>query len=256
MNAAENEFELLWKCYQDTFPCDAARADGFERVPEKLLGRASFPVSTGTLGDAGEMTVLFPKGGVMFVGHNCDLAKNYRSRRKNLRPHGGPEGMMNFWKGIDDLFERLETVLPRRDCFFTNIYPALVRDDNPDKRSLLGIDCAFATWCRQFLREQINMMSPTLLVVLGDAALPHVKKISDPTPMVHLSHPSSWKKLKNNDRIRKTGKKEWIIRGCTDYEQLVDCEAERLAALLRGKKMEPFELRSVLKSPSPPPYPP
>ena len=201
----------------------------------------------------------------MFVGHHCDAEENYNWRRETGRYNGGSEDTMDFWKGIQDLFKRMGNALSCSDCFFTNIYPALVQGKNASRPSRGGVNSLFAIWCRDFLKEQIKLMNPKLMVLLGGTALIHVKKMAWPdrtgreerktldrthcwfpdgesgcaTPIVHTFPPLliGSRAYKKNGRIRKNGKKVWMVRGCTDYDQLVDREAELLAACLRNEKI-------------------
>jgi hypothetical protein len=107
----------------------------------------------------------FPYGGVMFVGHNLDSETTFTARVRSNRPNGDPNRPMATWRNLYRVLRRAEVDLA--ECFFTNVYVGLLGGKRAVGKFPGANDARFTEWCRDFLRQQIEMMRPRAIVFLG-----------------------------------------------------------------------------------------
>jgi len=102
----------------------------------------------------------------MFIGENLNA---YGTWMQICGIWGDPgRHTMTYWKNGLSLVDRAG--IPTSEAFFTNVYVGLVAGNNPSAPFPGGRDLSFCRWCAAFLIEQIHVMQPRLVVVLGDKA--------------------------------------------------------------------------------------
>jgi len=150
---------------------------GVAPISEYIGGTAAFPAGAG-LCRAGYDDPLptFPVGGVMFVAHNVDAERPFKERLETRQPHGGDVRRMPYWRGMYCLLE--EARLDRAECFFTNAYVGLKRGGKPEGVLGLGRGDEFRRWCAGFLEEQVRVMRPRVVAVVGRPAWTFVAKMA------------------------------------------------------------------------------
>jgi len=199
--------QKLWNEYAH-LDASKFRESNLSKIPEMLPGTASFPVSSGTFRITGAWEFSrFPMGGIMFIGNDADLKRNYKKRKKSGFSNGDPEDRMLFWCRVRCLLEIAnvtEELLPQGDCFFTNVYPALRHDTKRPRPSP-----SFRRLCLEFLQKQVCEMTPRLIVAFGTKACDFLglarqgksvlrnttlacpeAMLIERTPVLHLDHPS------------------------------------------------------------------
>jgi hypothetical protein len=119
----------------------------------------------------------FPFGGVIFIGNNLDAETAYLRRLAEGRPHGDIRSPMRTWRHLYNILGIAG--LDPRGCFFTNAYVGLVGGDTAVGRFPGADDPWFTGWCESFLRHQIEIMHPSVLVTLGADARRFVGALSD-----------------------------------------------------------------------------
>lgn len=137
-----------------------------------IPGVAAFPAGRGLYAPCGwdhRDAPPFPFGGVMFVGHHLDAEDVYVERLRQGAANGDPcpgARRMRFWSRLYSLLESAR--VPRHEIFVTNAYPALLRGAVPtgSVRSTPEWEAA----CEGFLRLQMDVMRPRVVVAMGRPA--------------------------------------------------------------------------------------
>ena len=162
-------------------------------VPDCIPGTAFFPGGCGLfLEDRDADKVEFPYGGLMILGHNFDseigFGDSLRRGKENL--NGGT------WAGT---LKRINSVpVPLPQCFFTNAFMGLC--EGSDNTKYLGRgDGRFRAACAAFLKSQISIQKPRLIVTLGLKVPPLLATISS-----DLEPWQGSRKRINHDRELKT----------------------------------------------------
>jgi hypothetical protein len=173
MLAEEHAIEALRRRLRD---CNCYPA-GVVPVAEHIGGTAAFPAGAG-LYRVGYDDPLppFPVGGVMFVAHNVDAEEAFEERLARREPHGGSIRTMSYWRGMYALLDA--ACLDRSECFFTNAYVGLKRGGRPEGLLGLGRGDEFRQWCAGFLEEQVRIMRPRLVAVVGRPAWTFVARMA------------------------------------------------------------------------------
>lgn len=141
---------------------------GIVPVTEHIDGTAAFPAGAGLYQVEPPRLPPFPFGGVMFLAHNPDAYSKFLERKIAGLPHGGPVKTMPYWRGIYRLLDAA-AVAPT-DCFFTNAYAAFKAGAQPQGRMRSRIEDAFEAWCRDLVTEQVVVMEPRAIAVMGEPA--------------------------------------------------------------------------------------
>jgi uracil-DNA glycosylase len=83
------------------------------------------------------------------------------------------------------------------DCFFTNALVGL----QPLKAegAMYAVD-AFYQECRVFLKKQINIVRPRLIVALGQKAIEELNFVRTDVPSIQLMHPGALLYIKSSER--------------------------------------------------------
>jgi uracil-DNA glycosylase len=160
---------------------------GVVPVPNPTIaGTGFYPGAAGLyLEERDPAGVDFPFGGVMVLGHNFDSEAGFDAsvRRGREKLTGGT------WGTLSRLLR--DAAIPCEQCFFTNAFMGLCRgDDSLDYRGRRH--AAFRSACRSFLREQIGVQRPCLILTLGLHVPPIMAELSPDLsawigPALHLS---------------------------------------------------------------------
>ncbi len=130
-------------------------------IRERIAGTAFFPGGSGLyLESLDPSEVESPVGGVMILGHNFDSESGFRAslqRKKEILSRGA-------WAGT--LMRLNDVRIPLNQCFFTNAFMGLCEGN--DNKKYLGRECGrFREACASFLKAQIELQKPRLIVTLG-----------------------------------------------------------------------------------------
>ncbi len=153
-------------------------------VPHWLPGTAAFSAGTGLWREPRSHTLPdFPFEKVMIVGNNLDSIDGFNKYSALGVSHGDRDPArrtMATWTGLYELLERAGIGLG--DFSFTNVFVGLkVGPTNMGRIT----DCPtpeYTKWCRSFLADQVNLMRPRLVIVLGTHAARDVRACADPVP--------------------------------------------------------------------------
>ncbi len=171
--AVDVEAELLKKMDECVrrYPSDVPRIPS--GPPEdRIAGTAFFPGGKGLyLEDRNPLTADFPFGGVMVLGHNFDSETNFKKSVKR----GLEESNKGTWGALKDMLS--EAGVPMKQCFFTNAFMGLCKGaKSGDYR---GRDRrGFRRSCLGFLKEQIEIQKPRLIMTLGLHVPPLLERAS------------------------------------------------------------------------------
>ncbi len=135
---------------------------GVKPIPEQIQSTAFFPGGYGLWLESNSGSLPeFPYEGIMVIGRDFDSEANYRKTLSNPRNNQ----TAGTWKNITRFFK--EIPLPMHRCFFTNAYMGL-REGTESKGNFPGaMDSGFVDRCRSFLRRQIEVQKPRLILALG-----------------------------------------------------------------------------------------
>src|SRR5207249_1752425 len=102
----------------------------------------------------------FPTGGVMILGHNYYSVEGFREQLELGKADDQYPTARNLFRILAD------AGIPKPDCFFTNFFMGLTT--GPNTGTFPGArDPGFVESCRQFLRFQLQVQRPRLVLVLG-----------------------------------------------------------------------------------------
>jgi uracil-DNA glycosylase len=139
--------------------------EGVAPVPGRLSGIGFFPGGAGLWNvERGTLPPL-PANVTMILGHNLDSESNYRKSMAR-----GCENLKgSTWRQLTGFLGRVfpedGDVLGR--CFFTNFFMGLIAQGSSVGRFPGARDRAFVERCRAFLLRQIEIVRPSVLIVLG-----------------------------------------------------------------------------------------
>ncbi len=134
--------------------------------PFRLIGQGFFPGGDGIWRESTELALIkdgvLPDNGVVFLGNDFGAFASFSKLKRR-----GYENVPT-WRHIKARIERAG--IPREKTFFTNAIMGLREEGSAlEKRSWLGVP-AFAQFCGDFLRFQLEVVSPQLVVVMGPDA--------------------------------------------------------------------------------------
>jgi hypothetical protein len=156
-----------------------------------INGTAVFPGGSGLWrGEQinGALPKYFPSDPIMFIAHNFDSQRSHD--RSLLR---GSESLKSpFWKHLRAYLDHAD--IPLEACFFTN---ALMGLQPGSSRGPMSSSDLFKKQCRDFLQQQIKIVRPRGIAILGSVALNEVDHVNLGRPSVAMLHPSAliYKKL-------------------------------------------------------------
>lgn len=137
---------------------------GVVPVPARLPGTGFFPGGAGLWQcDAQDLPPL-PVAGTLVLGHNLDSERGFA--RSLAR--GGENLNGATWRALTEFLVR---ALPGEqavaNCFFSNFLIGLIEGSSAVGRFPGAKDLAFVDRCRSFLVHQVQVVRPSLLLVLG-----------------------------------------------------------------------------------------
>jgi hypothetical protein len=153
-------------------------------VSELICGTAFFPGGCGLWRGSmpfGRLPDLFPDAPVMLVGHNFDSISAYEESFRK-----GGEAQSFFWRILLDYLSQAG-IEPER-CFFTN---ALMGLKPGSAIGPMPVVAGYYDECLAFLKRQIELVQPSLIVALGQKAYSRVTTLQPSVPVIHLLHPSA-----------------------------------------------------------------
>jgi uracil-DNA glycosylase len=124
---------------------------------------------------------LFPDAPVMFVAHNFDSISAYEKCKRN-----GGEAQSFFWRTLLAYLSQA-SIRPER-CFFTNALMGLKPGNAIGPMPAVP---GYYDECQAFLKRQIEIVDPSLIVTLGQKARARVTNLQTTVPSVGLLHPSA-----------------------------------------------------------------
>lgn len=132
--------------------------------PHRIAGTAFFPGGHGLWAPQGGLPNL-PARPVMLLGNNWGIVSDHEVARV-----AGAENMADpTWRNLLRILE-LAAIPPTR-CFFTNVFMGLMDGDrNVDEFPGLR-DKAFCERCSEFLRLQLRVIAPSVVVAMGSVAI-------------------------------------------------------------------------------------
>lgn len=132
------------------------------RISERMGGTAFFPGGYGLWGtQPNEPLPPMPVGGVMVLGHNFDSENSFKKPLK----HQGENLTKGTWLHLRLLLEKVG--IPKERCFFTNFYMGLKPGDKATGKLPAAGDKNFVRSCQAFFREQLKVMQPKVVLILG-----------------------------------------------------------------------------------------
>jgi hypothetical protein len=157
-----NEFdESLFGAMNELVPARIYPPGVIPIPPGRIKGTAFFPGGSGLwLENRDPASVSFPVGGVMVLGHNFDSQTSF----KESVSRGEEKLTSGTWGPLVKLLS--EAGVPLAECFFTNAFMGLCEgDDSFDYRGRDHEKLRLA--CKDFLRAQIEIQRPRLILTLG-----------------------------------------------------------------------------------------
>lgn len=153
-------------------------------MSELVDGTAFFPGGCGLWRGStpfGRLPDLFPDALVMIIAHNFDSIAAYEKCMRN-----GGEAQSFFWRIL--LAYLAEANINPEHCFFTN---ALMGVKPGSAVGPMPAVPGYHDECQTFLKRQIEIASPSLIVTLGQKARSRVNTLRTAVPSVGLLHPSA-----------------------------------------------------------------
>lgn len=156
-----------------------------DTVEIMIQGTAVFPGGAGLRrGEMpfGALPEDFPEDPLMFVAHNFDKESSYRESLAR-----GIELMQDdFWKHLRAYIGRAG--LSENQCFFTNVLMDLQPIKATGPMAATGL---FRRQCRAFMMQQIDIVMPRCIAILGNDAAEEVRQIEILVSCDRLLHPSA-----------------------------------------------------------------
>lgn len=159
-------------------------------IDDLVSGTSFFPGGRGLWcgeNPNGAIPELFPVRPVMFVG-NYWFNENGFVEAKGR----GSENIMQttgFWASFQAYIRACG--LQNQECFFTNALMGLTAGNGPATGRLTGDGPNFRKECRVFFGEQINIVKPRAVVLMGDHAQEELGDFYSGIPTAKIPHPSS-----------------------------------------------------------------
>lgn len=166
---------------------------GMVKVPASLRGLGFFPGGDGLWKEPGaKLRGELPVGRILVIGNNFQCTEKFTSLAS--ADEEDPDNDKT-WRNLLTLFA--EVGINRSDCFFSNAFMGLVEGGKPT-RTVAGMrDAGFLQRCREFMKIQIALLKPRLILTLGTKIPAFLAPlISRPT---HWAKAKSWREIDGGD---------------------------------------------------------
>jgi hypothetical protein len=168
-DALDHPVQRLWSSHHPP----GGYPQGVKAVPRPLPGLGFFPGGFGLWAVApGQPLPDFPVGGVMVVGHDFHSEAGYLASAKL----GGERLTMPTWRNLLALFAA--AAIPPTSCFFTNLYMGLREGATSTGLFPGATSPRYVAHCKSFLREQVRVQRPALILTLGKYVPPALADLS------------------------------------------------------------------------------
>lgn len=213
LHPVDELFEILEKQVKPFYP------DEVVGVPELVSGFTFFPGDGGLYGRVALKTPVkwpdlkpkpnMPINGVMILGHNLYDLEGYWGNFEATRMNG--ETPSKTWLYLKPSLHTAN--VPLEKCFFTNAYMGLMVRDKKNSTGEFPTTLEYTMCCQKFFIEQLKIMQPRLLLVLGIHAMNFLVHLSDDLEHVWLNKKSKLKGLPDMDAENKSLVKNVFFRG-------------------------------------------
>jgi hypothetical protein len=133
-------------------------------IPARLARTGFFPGGSGLWQEGSTGLPPLPIGGVMILGHNLDSERGFAQSVAR----GGENLNGATWRALVNFLQQaLPGESPLRRCFFTNLLIGLIPGSSATGAFPGTKDSEFVERCRRFLTRQMEVVRPSLLLVLG-----------------------------------------------------------------------------------------
>ncbi len=153
-------------------------------LSDLVNGTAFFPGGSGLWRGSehfGKLPKFFPDAPVMFVAHNFDSVSAYEKCLLN----GGEPGSF-FWRIL--LSYLCKAGIQPECCFFTNVLMGLKPGSAVGPMPEVP---GYLKECQDFLRRQIEIVQPSLIIALGQKASTRLAFLRPTVPFIRVLHPSA-----------------------------------------------------------------
>ena len=151
--------------------------NGIVPVPEVIPGTSFFPGGRGLwYEESVDEDPRFPVGGIMVLAQDFYCEAGYRKILERGKAGNAHPSDANTWKGLRPFLDAVP--VDPRDCFFTNFFMGLRRDDGKEGLFPGAGNRPFVRRCQAFLRFQLATQNPRIVLVLGRHILPFIAELS------------------------------------------------------------------------------
>jgi hypothetical protein len=166
---AIHQSETLWRNHHEVAPYP----NGVIAIPEMIRGTAFFPGGRGVWQwHSGASVAPLPVGGIMVLGHDFHSEHAYReSLVRGYEPRSQPT-----WRQLLQLLDQAK--IHPLHCFFTNVYMGLRRGSATTGPFPGSSDPAFVGRCLKFLRVQLEVFRPAIILTLGSHVPPLLARMT------------------------------------------------------------------------------
>jgi len=129
---------------------------------ERIAGTAFFPGGDGLWKEQKNIErPAMPIGKIMVLGHNFDSVAGFR---KSVA-HGSENMKSPTWRYLINFLH--DTNINPNSCFYTNVYMGLISGGSNVGKFPGSKDKAFVSRCLSYLKEQLAVVQPLVVLVLG-----------------------------------------------------------------------------------------
>lgn len=164
----------LWRDHLSVGRSPHSWPAGVAEVPEPIVGTAFFPGGYGLWRpNTQESLPPLPIGGVLVLGQDFDTIEGYRisHARGTEYPH------VATWSRLKVFLDDVEVMT--EECFFTNVFLGLRASGKNSGRFPGRRDPEFVARCLDFLRVQLNVLRPRLILTLGVPAFRFLGRLGE-----------------------------------------------------------------------------
>ncbi len=158
-----------------------------------------FPAGSGFW--EGKETLLNDKT-VLILGQDFNNEVEFEKYEKDKEKSEDPD-KNKTWRNLKTLLSELQIKLD--DCFFSNVYMGLRKGNLSNKGACPGVQNeAYRVSCEEFLKNQINAVEPSLIILLGFEPLKAIRK-------VFPKELAEWNNVKTTSEIVLSNDKQVIV---------------------------------------------